>query len=100
MLRNKMVDGVTVPFTPEEEAARDAEEATELANKPERAKNAANDRIRAQIVAKERLADRPVRELRRMQEWADVPLADVTAAKNRLKVLDDEIRALRAQLQP
>ena len=58
-----------------------------------------NAPILAQIVAKERLADRPVRELRRMQEWADVPLADVTAAKNRLKALDDDIRALRAQLQ-
>ena len=63
-------------------------------------KEQVNALILAKIVVKERLADRPIRELRRMQEWADVPLGDVTAAKNRLKALDDDIRALREQLLP
>ena len=37
MPRHDMIDGVAVPFTPEQETARDAEEAAEEAAKPARA---------------------------------------------------------------
>ena len=59
-----------------------------------------NSPILAAIATKERLTLRPIRELRRAQEFADVPAGDVTFAKNRLKALDDEISALRGQLVP
>lgn len=59
----------------------------------------ANTPILAQIEAKEKKTFRPMRELRRAQEFADVPAADVTAAKNQIKTLDDDIKALRTRLQ-
>ena len=62
-------------------------------------KNQVNGPIFAQIALKERAALRPMRELRRAQEFADVSASDVIAARSRLKTLDDEIKALRAQLQ-
>lgn len=62
-------------------------------------KDRANAPILTEIVAKEKLTLRPMRELRRAQEYADVPVADVAFAKDRIKTLDDEIKALRAQLQ-
>ena len=100
MARMKVVDGVSLPFTPEEEIARDAEEAAWAAGASARDKAAANAPVLAAIEAKELLALRSMRELRRAQEYADVPAADVAFAKNRLKALDDEIKALRGTLQP
>jgi len=40
MARHRIVDGVVVPFTPEEETQRDADEAVELAAAPARAAEA------------------------------------------------------------
>jgi hypothetical protein len=53
----------------------------------------------AQISAKEAACIRPLRELMRATQLADVAPAVVTAAKAKLKQLDDDIAALRAQLK-
>jgi hypothetical protein len=58
-----------------------------------------NANIAAQILVKEAQCIRPLRELERQTNFADVPLVVVTAAKARLKQLDDDIAALRAQLK-
>ena len=59
----------------------------------------ANAPILAQIAAKELATLRPIREIRRAEEFGDVPADAVTFAKNRVKTLDDQIIALRATLQ-
>jgi hypothetical protein len=85
-----------VPAEAELQAAWDA-------GAPERvaaAKAAANAPVLAQIVAKEFLTLRPMRELRRADAFGDVSADVVTAAKTKIKTLDDQITALRAQLQP
>ena len=58
-----------------------------------------NAPILAQIAAKELATLRSIRELRRAEEFGDVPANAVTLAKNRLKTTDDQIIALRATLQ-
>ena len=63
-------------------------------------KTSTNTPILAQIAAKEMLTLRPMRELRRADAFGDVAAGAVTAAKNKLKTIDDEIAALRATLVP
>ena len=63
-------------------------------------KEQVNNPILAQMAVKERASMRSIRELMRAKEFADVSVGDVTAAKNRLRALDDEIKTLRGQLAP
>ena len=63
------------------------------------AKNVANKPILAQIVAKEQQIIRSMTELRRAQEFGDVPADVVTAAKAKFKAIYDEREVLRGQLQ-
>jgi len=63
------------------------------------AKQAHNESILAQIDALELSVLRPMRELRRNQEHADVPAGDVAFAKQKIKDIDDQITALRKTLQ-
>lgn len=97
---HKMIDGAQVPLTPAELTEADARDAAWAAGQAARDKNTNNARVTEQILAKELLTLRPMRELRRAQEHADVPAVDVTFARNRIKALDDEIKALRATLTP
>ncbi len=91
---------IHVPFTSEEEAQRDAEEAAWMAGKVERDKAAFNAPIQAQIAILEAKMLRPMRDLRRADAIGDVPADTVLAAKTKIKNIDDQIIALRAQLQP
>ena len=63
-------------------------------------KEQVNAPILAQMAKLDLECIRPARELRRQQEHADVPANDVAFAKNKIKTIDDQIKALRATLQP
>lgn len=59
-----------------------------------------NAPILSQIAAKELTLIRPMSELRRQQENADVPANDVAYAKGKIKTVTNDISALRSTLIP
>jgi hypothetical protein len=90
MARHHCVDGVTVPFTPEEEVEADAREAALEATRPERERQEHNTPILAAIAKIE--AERQPRAIREAALGQDGSVA-------RLQAINSEIATLRSQLQ-
>lgn len=99
MKRHHLKNGKQIAFTQAEEEEADARDAAHAAAAPSRARQRDNAVLQKQIINKERRADRSLRELMRERHFpGDLTSEQIDFAKNRMRQLDQEIEALRAQI--